>query len=217
MKRVVNNMKVTIRIAFLFLCLHGLHGAEISTILGTGEAGFSGDGGPATKAKMRGPFGVVRGPDGSLYVCDTYNHCMRKIDTNGIVTTVAGRGEEKGYAGDGGQATEALLNEPYEVRFDQAGNMYFVEMMNHLIRRVDVKTGKISTIAGTGEKGFSGDGGLAKKARFNRPHSIQFGPKGNLFVCDIGNHRIRKIDMKTGMISTFSGTGKRRRPKTVEK
>ena len=91
--------------------------------------------------------------------------------------------------------------------------MYFVEMMNHLIRRVDVKTGKISTIAGTGEKGFSGDGGPAKKARFNRPHSIQFGPKGNLFVCDIGNHRIRKIDMKTGMISTFSRNRKKAKTK----
>ena len=194
-------------------CLHGLRGAEISTILGTGEAGFSGDGGPATQAKMRGPFGVVRGPDGSLYVCDTYNHCMRKIDTKGIVTTVAGKGGEKGYAGDGGLATEALLNEPYEVRFDQAGNMYFVEMMNHVIRKVDAKSGKISTIAGTGKKGFSGDGGLAKTARFNRPHSIQFGPNGNLFVCDIGNHRIRKIDMKTGKISTFSGTGKKAKTK----
>jgi streptogramin lyase len=91
--------------------------------------------------------------------------------------------------------------------------MYFVEMMNHLIRRVDVKSGKISTIAGTGEKGFSGDGGLAKKAKFNRPHSIQFGPNGNLFVCDIGNHRIRKIDMEIGKISTFSGTGKKAKTK----
>ena len=198
-----------IRIAFLFLCLHVLKGAEVSTILGTGEAGFSGDGGLAIEAKIRGPFGVVRAPDGCLYVCDTYNHCMRKIDAKGIVTTVVGMGGEKGYSGDGGLATAALLNEPYEVRFDQQGNMYFVEMMNHVIRKVDVKSGKISTIAGTGKKGFSGDGGLAKTARFNRPHSIQFGPNGNLFVCDIGNHRIRKIDMKTGKISTFSGTGKK--------
>ena len=189
-----------------FACLHA---AEISTILGTGKAGFSGDGGPSEEATIRGPFGVVRGPDGCLYVCDTYNHCMRKIDAKGIVTTVAGTGGEKGYAGDGGKATKALLNEPYEVRFDQAGDMYFVEMMNHLIRKVDMKTGKISTIAGTGEKGFSGDDGLAKNAKFNRPHSIQFGPSGDLYVCDIGNHRIRKIDMKTGKVSTFSGTGKK--------
>ena len=134
---------------------------------------------------------------------------MRKIDTKGIVTTVAGIGEKKGYSGDGGLATEALLNEPYEVRFDEAGDMYFVEMMNHVIRKVDMKTGKISTVAGTGKKGFSGDGGIARKAMFNRPHSIQFGPDGDLYVCDIGNHRIRRVSMKTGKISTFSGTGKK--------
>ena len=205
---------MTIRIIFLLFCLQGLNGAEISTILGTGESGFSGDGGPATQAKMNGPFGVVRGPDGCLYVCDTYNHCMRKIDAKGIVSTVAGLGGKKGYKGDGGVATKALLNEPYEVRFDKAGDMYFVEMMNHVIRKVDMKSGKISTIAGTGEQGFSGDGGAAKNARFNRPHSIQFGPEGNLYVCDIGNHRIRKIDMKSGRISTFSGTGKKE--KTID-
>ena len=209
----VEKMKATILTAFLFICMRGLQGTEILTVLGTGEAGFSGDGGLATQAKIRGPFGVVRGPDGCFYVCDTYNHCMRKIDSKGVVTTVAGKGGEKGYAGDGGFATEALLNEPYEVRFDQAGDMYFVEMMNHVIRKVDVKTGKIYTIAGTGEKGFSGDGGPARKAKFNRPHSIQFGPKGNLFVCDIGNHRIRIIDMKTRTISTFSGTGKKAKTK----
>ena len=125
MKRVVNKMKVTIRMAFSVFLPAWLAVAEISTILGTGEAGFSGDGGPATEAKMRGPFGVVRGPDGCLYVCDTYNHCMRKIDAKGIVTTVAGKGGKKGYAGDGGQATEALLNEPYEVRFDQGRGYVF--------------------------------------------------------------------------------------------
>ena len=119
------------------------------------ESGFSGDGGPATQAKMNGPFGVVRGPDGCLYVCDTYNHCMRKIDAKGIVTTVAGLGGKKGYKGDGGVATKALLNEPYEVRFDKAGDMYFVEMMNHVIRKVDMKSGKISTIAGTGSRGLA--------------------------------------------------------------
>ena len=89
-------MKVTMRIVFLFLCLQGLEGAEISTIMGTGEAGFSGDGGLATKAKIRGPFGVVRGPDGCLYVCDTYNHCMRKIDAKGIATQLREMAEKRG-------------------------------------------------------------------------------------------------------------------------
>ena len=191
-----------------------LDAARITTVLGTGEAGFSGDGGSANKAKIRGPFGVTIGPDGCLYVCDTYNHCIRKIDEKGIVFTVAGVGEKKGYSGDGGDATDALLNEPYEVRFDAKGDMYFVEMMNHVIRKVCMKTGRISTFAGTGEKGFKGDGGLAEKAHLNRPHSLQFGPNGDLFICDIGNHRIRKISIDTGIISTFSGTGKK--AKTVD-
>ena len=190
-----------------------LWGNSISTVLGTGVAGFSGDGGAASEARIRGPFGVIVGPDGSLYVCDTYNHCIRKVDKGGIVSTVAGVGGKKGYSGDGGQAAKALLNEPYEVRFDKKGDLYFVEMMNHLIRKVDMKTGLVSTVAGTGEKGFGGDGGQAKMAKFNRPHSIQFGPDGDLYVCDIGNHRIRKVSMRTGKVSTFSGTGKRMKTK----
>ena len=189
-------------------------GNTISTILGTGEAGFSGDGGPVGKAQIRGPFGVTRGPDGCLYVCDTYNHCIRKIDKVGVVSTVAGIGGKKGYSGDDGQAVKALLNEPYEVRFDKKGDLYFVEMMNHLIRKVNMGTGVITTVAGTGKKGFGGDGGKATKAKFNRPHSIQFGPWGDLFVCDIGNRRIRKISIETGRISTFGGTGKK--GKTVD-
>ena len=184
-------------------------GGEVSTVLGNGVPGFAGDGGLATEARIRGPFGIIMGPDACLYVCDTYNHCLRKIDQKGVVSTIAGVGGKKGYSGDGGPATRALLNEPYEVRFDSKGNLFFVEMMNHLVRKVNTKTGVITTVAGTGKKGFGGDGGPAIRAFFNRPHSIQFGPKGNLFVCDIGNRRIRKISMETGLVTTFSGTGKK--------
>ena len=106
-----------------------------------------------------------------------------------------------------GAATNALLNEPYEIRFDDTGNMLFVEMKNHLIRRVDAKSGVISTIAGTGQPGFSGDGGPATQARFTQPHSLQLDRNGNIFICDIGNHRIRRVDAHTGIISTFAGTG----------
>ena len=137
-----------------------------------------------------------------VYIFVIHNHCIRKIDANGIVSTVAGKGDKKGFSGNGGQAIKALLNEPYEVRFDKEGDMYFVEMINHVIRKVDMNSGMITTIAGTGKKGNSGDGGPAKKVEFSRPHSIQFGPNGNLYVCDIGNHRIRKIDMKTKMVLT---------------
>ena len=187
--------------------------AEIVTLAGTGEKGFSGDGGPAAQAKINNPFGVVVGPDTNIYFCDTGNHAVRMIDRKtGIITTVAGTGGVKGYEGDGGPATKAKLFEPYEVRFDRQGNLFFVEMQNHLVRRVDAKTGVISTVAGTGEKGFSGDGGPATEATFNRPHSIQFGPDGNLYICDIGNQRIRIVDMKTGQVETYCGTGKKEGP-----
>ena len=180
----------------------------VTTIAGTGTPGFTGDNAPADRANLNNPFGVTRGPDGALYFCDTGNHAIRRIDGAGLITTIAGTGKP-GHAGDGGPARAARLNEPYEIRFDEAGHMYFVEMRNHLVRRVDVKTGIISTIAGAPRAGFAGDDGPAVKARLSQPHSIQFDAKGDLYVCDIGNHRIRKIDVMSGTITTFAGTGKR--------
>lgn len=185
-------------------------GAGVVTIAGTGRDGYSGDAGPAVEAQVGGPFGVTIGPDGALYVCETTSHVVRRIDLKtGAISTVAGCGR-KGYAGDGGPATEALLNEPYEVRFDRNGDMYFVEMRNHVVRRVDAKTGTISTIAGTGEQGFSGDGGPATRARLSVPHSIALDDSGQLYICDIGNHRIRRVDLRAGAIDTFAGTGERK-------
>jgi streptogramin lyase len=180
----------------------------IETYAGTGEQGYSGDGGKATEAQLNNPFGLVRGPDGCIYFCDTINHVIRKVDGDDIITTVVGNGT-KGYSGDGSDAMKAQLNEPYEIRFDNKGNMFFVEMRNNIVRRVDAKTNIISTVAGTGKEGFSGDGGSATNATMKQPHSIQFDPHGDLYICDIGNHRIRKVDMKTGVIQTFAGTGER--------
>lgn len=182
--------------------------SRITTFAGTGASGYSGDGSPATGAQLNNPFGIVRGSDGDLYVCDMSNHVIRKIARDGKMSTVAGTGK-RGYAGDGGTARQAELNEPYEIRFDIAGNMYFVEMQNHVVRRVDAKSQVISTVAGNGKEGFSGDGGPASKAAFKQPHSIQLDRKGDLYICDIGNNRIRRVDMKTGIISTFAGTGAR--------
>lgn len=182
--------------------------SAIVTVAGTGMAGHSGDQGPATNARVANPYGLVRGPDQALYVCEVDNHIIRRIDHQGIISTVAGTGE-RGYSGDSGPALQAKLSEPYEVRFDREGNMVFVEMKNHLVRRVDAKTKIISTIVGTGKPGFSGDGGPANRAELNQPHSIQFDADGNLFICDIGNNRIRRVDAKTRFISTFAGTGSR--------
>ncbi len=183
--------------------------AEVLTVAGTGEKGYSGDRGAAINAQVGEPYGISHGPDGALYVCEIASHVIRRIDEKtGRISTVAGTGK-KGYAGDGGPARNALLNEPYEVRFDGKGNIYFVEMRNNIVRRVHMKTKIISTVAGNGTIGFSGDGGLAAKAQLSRPHSIALDNSGNLYICDIGNHRIRRVDLKTGIITTFAGTGKR--------
>src|SRR5437762_3270140 len=110
--------------------------AQITNLAGTGEAGYSGDGGPAEQARLNNPYGIARGPDGGLYICDMENHVIRRVARDGTISTVAGTGK-RGYAGDGGPARQAELNEPYEIRFDRAGNMYFVEMKNCIVRRVE--------------------------------------------------------------------------------
>ena len=144
---------------------------QITTFAGTGLAGYSGDNAPAAKAQLNNPYGITRGPDGALYICDMENHRIRKVSRDGNITTVAGTGK-RGYSGDGGPALQAELNEPYEVRFNEAGDMFFVEMQSHIVRRVDGRTKLISTVAGSGKEGFSGDGGPATKAELRQPHSI---------------------------------------------
>ena len=181
--------------------------ARIHTIAGTGEAGFSGDGGPATQARINNPFGVVRGPDNALYFCEYTGQRIRKITPDGHIHTVAGNGRT-GYTGDGGPALECTFNKPHELRFDRHGDLFITDMANHVIRKIDMKTGIVSTIAGTGKPGYSGDNKPATQARLKQPHSLQFSPAGDLYICDIGNHVIRRVDMKSGVITTFAGTGK---------
>jgi streptogramin lyase len=181
--------------------------ATIRTVAGNGTKGSSGDGAAATAAQLADPGGIARGLDGALYICDTANHRIRKVTPDGKITTVAGTGEG-GWSGDGGPATAAKLHEPYEVRFDRAGHIFWVERLSYSVRRLDPKTGLITTIAGNGTPGFSGDGGPATAAQLNDPHSIGFDRAGDLYICDVKNLRIRKVAMKTGVITTLAGTGK---------
>lgn len=210
-----DSMKSLLPLALGFALLSSaLPAAEwtISTVAGNGTAGGSGDGGPATAATIDNPFGVVRGPDGALWFCEYTGQRIRKVNADGTIQTMAGTGgktPKDGPNGDGGPALKATFNLPHEIRFDKAGNYYIADMTNHAIRKVDGKTGVITTFAGTsGKAGYSGDGGAADKAELKQPHSIQFGADGNLYICDIGNNVIRKVDMGTGVISTFAGTGK---------
>ena len=179
----------------------------ISTIAGTGEAGFNGDGGPATEARLRLPYGVAVDAAGNLYVADRENHRVRRIDPAGVISTIAGTGEA-GFSGDGGLAIEARLWFPSRLAVDAASNLYVADTGNHRVRRID-PAGVISTIAGTGEVGFSGDGGPATEARLNLseyPGGVVVDVAGNLYVADTGNHRVRRID-PAGVISTIAGTG----------
>ena len=176
--------------------------STVSTLIGTGQPGFS-------DRQVNNPYGVVVGPDGALYFCDLDNQRIRRFDPEtGQATTIAGNGE-RGQSGDGGPARAATLNMPHEIQFDAAGHLYIVERDSHVVRKVDMGTRVISTVAGTGVDGFSGDGGPATAAQLRRPHSIVFDSDGGLLICDIGNHRIRRVDLTTGVITTFAGTGER--------
>ncbi|HSP69886.1 MAG TPA: hypothetical protein VLN48_19320 [Bryobacteraceae bacterium] len=177
--------------------------ATVTTLIGTGKPGFS-------DTEVNNPYGLAIGPDGELYFCDLDNSRIRKIHlVTRRITTVAGNGQ-KGYQGDGGPATAASLNMPHELLFDPKGDLYIAERDNHVIRRIDMKTGIISTAAGTGVRGFAGDGGPGVRAQFNQPHSIVLDRDGSMLICDIGNHRIRRLHLDTGIIETYAGTGETR-------
>jgi len=163
----------------------------IHTVAGTGERGYSGDGGPAIEAKLKGPTRMRLDAGGNLYFCETTNHVIRRLDKNGTISTVAGTGEA-GYSGDGALATEAKLYIPYDLRFSPDGDLYVADTGNSVIRRID-HNGVITTVAGAGVAGFSGDGSAVQIARLNGPSGVIFDIAGNLWISDTYNHRVRRV------------------------
>jgi len=234
----------------------------IRTFVGTGESGYTGDGGPSIQARLNEPKGVTIDYHCNVYVADSENHVIRKVDrVTGVISTVAGMSVEdnmcsavegtasaqatdedpladgvdktgqakftqqadlsgtvrywanqsatttKRYGGDGKTAVHAQLNFPTAVSVDREGNLYIADTMNHRVRMVDSETGVISTLAGTGQARFSGDGGPANKAALNEPAALAVDDAGRLYIADQSNHRVRVVDLKTGVIRTVAGTG----------
>ena len=235
----------------------------IATVAGNGEAGYSGDGGPATRAAFNEPYGIAVDRAGNIYVADRHNHCVRRIDgASGVVTTCAGNGRS-GYSGDGGPAARAGLVEPNGLALDPAerrlfiadvadnrlrvvdlaagtiatfagtgeaahtgdggpaatagvwgaravklagdGRVYILERQGSSLRAVDPRSGVIATVAGTGARGYSGDGGLALAAVFDAPKEMAIDRDGDILIVDTENHAIRRFDMRSGMIDTIAG------------
>ena len=179
----------------------------ITTIAGTGIAGYSGDGGPATAAKLH-PTGVSADASGNIYIADAFNNVIRKINTAGIITTIAGTGAT-GYSGDGGPASAAVFYDPNEVRVDGAGNLYIADSHNNVIRKINT-AGIITTIAGngynagTGAGGYSGDGGPATAAELFYPEDVAIDSVGNVYIAELHNRTVRKVNT-AGIINTVAG------------
>ncbi|MDF0676810.1 MAG: hypothetical protein P0120_21105 [Nitrospira sp.] len=234
----------------------------IGTLAGNGQSGYTGDGGPSRQARLNEPKGVTVDCHGNVYVADSENHVVRKVErATGLISTVAGKfgddhirsaverdspaqpmdedplgdgaGEAgpmtftqqadlsgtvrywttrastspKRYGGDDGPAARAELNFPTAVAVDREGNLYIADTMNHRVRMVDSETGIMTTLAGTGHARFSGDGGPARQAALNEPAALAVDDEGRLYIADQSNHRVRMVDLKTGVIRTVAGTG----------
>ncbi|WP_187142987.1 Ig-like domain repeat protein [Terriglobus albidus] len=176
----------------------------LTTAAGTGEQGFDGDGGAATQATLDSPAGVAIDASGNLYISDTKNQRIRKVSSNGIISTIAGTGTA-GFSGDGGTATLAMISLPTAIAVDSNGNVFFADSTNNRVREVLVVSGTIQTVAGNGEQGYSGDGGPATGASLDTPQGISVDASGNLYLSDTHNNRIRKVS--GGVITTIAGDG----------
>jgi hypothetical protein len=179
----------------------------ITTVAGSGSLGFNGDNGLATSASLANPYGIAVDGVGNIYIADTSNNRIRKINiSTGIITTVAGNGNF-GFSGDNGPATSASLSVPYGVIVDSAGNIYIADSFNNRVRKVDASTGVITPVAGNGTGGFSGDNGPATSASLYIPTSVSVDSAGNIYIADSNNNRIRKVNASTGIITTVAGNG----------
>ncbi|GGG86223.1 NHL domain-containing protein [Edaphobacter dinghuensis] len=177
---------------------------NITTIAGTGTQGFGGDGGPATAALLDSPQGLALGGS-SLYIADTHNHRIRRLDLGtGTITTVAGT--TAGFSGDNGPAVAAQLNLPTALALGTNNSLYIADTQNHRVRKVNLTTGTITTIAGNGRQGFSGDGGLAVSAAIDSPAGLAVDEEQNVYLADTHNHRVRRVDAATGLITTIAGS-----------
>ena len=178
----------------------------ITAYAGTGTQGYTGDNGAATAARLRNPEGVSVSANGDLYIADTSNDAIRKVNVlTGVITTVAGG--SNGYSGDGGPATAAKVKNPQDVAVAANGDLYIADTANHAIRKVSSATGIITTVAGDGSPGSTGDGGAATSARLRSPSGIVVAGNGDLYIGDTGNDKVRKITAATAIITTFAGTG----------
>ncbi|MDA2928977.1 hypothetical protein MYX84_03345 [Acidobacteria bacterium AH-259-O06] len=189
-------------------CAH-IQAAKIECVAGCGEGPL---GGPAKGAKLIEPFGVDFDQQGNWYICQYKGQKVSKVDPRGIITLFAGTGE-KTYGGDGGPAQYAELNDPHSL-YIKDKHMYVADTRNHRVRKIDLKTGIITTIAGTGEAGYSGDGGPANQARFNGTFDLALDAAGEkLYVADLNNRRVRLVDLKSGDVTTVAGNGTQGVPK----
>jgi len=180
---------------------------DIFTVAGDGAVGFSGDGGEATAAELNIPSGVAVDAQGDLFIADQLNNRIREVNAStGIITTVAGNGTS-GFSGDGGQATDAKLSSPTAVAVDAQGDLFIADQLNFRIREVNLSTGIITTVAGNGVPGSSGDGGEATAAELNIPSGVAVDAQGDLFIADTGSARVREVNASTGIITTVAGNG----------
>lgn len=191
--------------SLLLLTALSARAQHIATIAGTTVAGFSGDNGPATAAQLYGPLGIAVDSAGNIYFADRFNDRVRKINTTGTITTIAGTGTG-GYNGDEIAATTAQLNDPFGVAVDNAGNVYVADHSNHRVRKIS-NLGIITTVAGTGTGGYNGDDIAATTAQLNEPRGVAVDKFGHLFIADQANNRVRQITLSTGIISTIAGNG----------